>query len=425
MLARHTPDPADYLPYVEKSGDELSALAGSLTVGETYFLRQPEQFAALARTVLPERLARSDRPANLPLQVLSAGCASGEEAYSLAITLSEAGHPGAKITGLDVNPLALAKARTGQYTSWSMRAVPAPTQRRWFTQDGGHYLVNQGLRDAVEFRRQNLAGTDHAFWRPSFDVIFCRNVLMYFAPEKMAEAVRRLQSALLPGGYLFLGSAETLRGVSDDFGLCEAEGVFYYRLLDPAATPRVVPKSLPAQRGPSPQERESFGQVLDLVRAERFEAALGAIELIETPSSPPRTPWETEVMLVRAMLLTHSGDLSGASRDAHRLLGRGGDVAADAHAVLATCRESTADDRGALLHWKAAVNADPAFALGHLNIGRLNRLHGDLSGSNRSYDRAADLLILESERRVMLFGGGFDREALLSVCRTIAHGGRS
>ena len=424
--AGQAPTVSVYLDGLERSGEELSALAGVLTVGETYFLRQAEQFTVLTRTVLPDRLARPDRPAGVGPRLLSAGCASGEEPYSLAITLRDAGYPTAQIIGLDVNPQALAKARSGRYTSWSMRAVPPAVQRRWFDQEDRHYLVKPSLRESVEFRQQNLAAADPAFWRPRFDAIFCRNVLMYFAPNVMAQVVQRLADALLPGGYLFMGSAETLRGVCDDFELCETDGCFYYRLSDsprPAAV-RVVPRGLPARR-PSGPDRESFGQALELLRAERFAAALGVIELIDVPTVPPRTLWDTEVMLVRAMLLAHAGDLSGAGRDAHRLLGRGGAVAADAHGVLATCREADSDERGALLHWSAAVEADPGFALGHLHLGRLTRFNGDQVASNRCYDRAAQLLSSESERRVLLFGGGFDREALLSVCRTISRAGRS
>ncbi len=426
LLANGTGDVGHYLD-VLVTDEELAALASALTIGETYFLRQPEHFQVLTRTVLPERLARPDRPRSgadggpLGPRVLSAGCASGEEAYSLAITLAEAGHPSARITAIDVNPGALAKARAGRYTSWSMRVVPPSVQRRWLAQDGDHFVVNPQLRDAVDFRRRNLAMPDPTFWRPGFDAIFCRNVLMYFAPTVMAEVVRRFAAALMPGGYLFLGSAETLRGLSEEFELCETDGTFYYRLSDSPARPVAAA----GRRGPSGADRESFEEVLDLVRAERFGAALGVIERIEAPATPVRSPWDTEVALTRAVLLAHAGDLAGATRDAQRLLGRGGRIAADAHAVLATCRESDADERGALLHWRAAAQADPGFGIAHLHLGRLSRHTGDGVGADRAYERATGLLMTETERRVLLFGGGFDREALLSVCRTMSRGGRS
>ncbi|GAB6903762.1 hypothetical protein JCM9957A_68540 [Kineosporia succinea] len=422
--------------------DELAALASDLTVGETYFLRQPDQFRVLTHSVLPDRMSRPDRPLQpttespytrpLAPRVLSAGCASGEEAYSLAIALAEAGYPDARVTGIDVNPAALAKARAGRYTSWSMRAVPPLTQRHWFSTSDQHFSVVPKLLAAVDFRARNLAAPDPAFWRPTFDVIFCRNVLMYFSPTMMADVVHRLASALLPGGYLFLGSAETLRGLSEEFGLRETDGTFYYQLADPAAPapaptrPRV--RALPRPRpvpGPESLSAADFQQVLDLIRAERYGAALGAMERIPVPTSPPRTTRETEVVLVRAVLLTQSGDLAGAGRDAHRLLGQGVSVSADAHAVLATGREADSDPRGALLHWRAAADADPRFAIAHLQLGRLSRAGGDPRGAARAYDRAAELLPHETERRVLLFGGGFDRGALLSVCRTMSRGGAS
>ncbi|MCD5348827.1 CheR family methyltransferase [Kineosporia mesophila] len=404
--------------------DELAALASELTVGETYFLRQPDQFAVLTGTVLPDRMSRPDR-APIPARLLSAGCAGGEEAYSLAIALAEAGYEEAQITAIDVNPTALAKARAGRYTEWSMRAVPPAVQDRWFQTVGKHYEVDPNLRANLDFRAANLVDPDPGLWRPAFDAIFCRNVMMYFSPPVMAAVVRRLASALMPGGYLFLGSAETLRGVSEQFDLRETNGTFYYRLTESSSAhglsktgPRPVPSPPPAP------DRESLDRVLDLMRAERFGAALGVVEVIDVPTSPPGTPWETEVVLVRAILLSHAGDLTAAARDAHRLLGRGL-VSADAHAVLANCREADADNRGAVLHWRAAADADPRFALAHLHLGRLSRTTGDRSGAGRAYDRAVELLPSESDRRMLLFGGGFDRQALLSVCRTMSRDDRS
>ncbi|WP_285599434.1 CheR family methyltransferase [Kineosporia sp. NBRC 101731] len=408
--------------------DELAALASELTVGETYFLRQPDQFEVLAGTVLPDRMSRPDRPP-VPARLLSAGCSGGEEAYSLAITLAEAGYKDAQITAIDVNPTALAKARTGRYTEWSMRAVPPPVQRRWFQAVGKHYEVDPDLRAYLDFRPANLVDPDPGLWRPTFDAIFCRNVMMYFSPPTMSEVVRRLASALMPGGYLFLGSAETLRGVSEEFDLRETNGTFYYQLAESPNGQGLSPVEAiagprPGRSRPAEPDRESFDQVLDLMRAERFGAALGAIEVVDVPTSPPATPWETEVVLVRAILLSHAGDLTAATRDAHRLLGRGL-VSADAHAVLANCREADADTRGAVLHWRAAADADPRFALAHLHLGRLSRATGDRSGAGRAYDRAIDLLPSETDRRMLLFGGGFDRQALLSLCRTMSRHDRS
>src|SRR5579872_622609 len=190
---------------------ELSALAQELTVAETYFFRHREQFRAFAEIALPDRMrARAD---SRTLRLLSAGCASGEEAYSLAIVARETiADPIWQVTihGFDLNPEVLDKAAHGRYSAWSLRDAPAELQRKWFRADRREMVLQEAVRSAVHFQQADLACSDAALWPPrAYDVIFCRNVLMYFAREEMRAAVARMASALAPGGYLFLGHAET------------------------------------------------------------------------------------------------------------------------------------------------------------------------------------------------------------------------
>lgn len=131
---------------------------------------------------------------------------------------------------MDINPASLTRARSGRYTDWSLRSVPQATQERWFTINGEDVVVDPAIHAAVRFEQRNFAQDDPELWRPqSFDVVFCRNVIMYFRPEVMAEVVSRIAQSLIPGGYLFLGSAETLRGLSTEFDIRESQGTFYYQ----------------------------------------------------------------------------------------------------------------------------------------------------------------------------------------------------
>jgi chemotaxis protein methyltransferase CheR len=183
-----------------EASSELSALARELTVGETYFFRHVQQFNAFREVALPERL--SARAASRTLRVVSAGCASGEEPYSLAILLRERGlEPGyeATVLGLDLNPDALAKARSGLYSPWSLRETPPALQRRWFQAEGRDFRLVRPLRESVRFEQHNLVVDSPFLLAPSsVDVVFCRNVLMYFTPEQAAGVVERLARELAP-----------------------------------------------------------------------------------------------------------------------------------------------------------------------------------------------------------------------------------
>ena len=231
-----------YLSALRSSAEEageLDALARELTVGETYFFRHADQFKALSEVALRERLAT--RAATRSLRLLSAGCSSGEEAFSLAILLRERGiEPDFRVTiqGVDLNTDALSKAQRGLYSPWSLRETPAPVVERWFSQEGRDFRLARSIRDAVRFDQHNLILPAPALLpQAGFDVIFCRNVLMYFTPEHAAAIATQLARALAPGGYLFLGHAETLRGLSHAFELRNTHNTFYYQrlLTDPAS----------------------------------------------------------------------------------------------------------------------------------------------------------------------------------------------
>src|SRR3981081_829584 len=229
----------DYLLALEAqpANGEIHALARELTVGETYFFRNDEQFRALADVVLPERMRVHQAPK--VLRLLSAGCASGEEASSMAIVVRETiSDPSCEvlIKAVDLNPAALEKAGRARYSSWALRDTPPDFQHKWFRVDGREMILEETVRPAGEFTNGNLASDDPEIWQPAaYDAIFCRNVLMYFAPEQMRAVIARIAQSLAPGGFLFLGHAETLRGVSDAFHLRHTHGTFYYERKERSA----------------------------------------------------------------------------------------------------------------------------------------------------------------------------------------------
>lgn len=429
---------------------DVRALATHVTVGETYFFRHIEQLRAFAEVVLPARTAA--RGADKRLRVLSAGCASGEEVYSLAIitleTLPDRSWD-VSIRGVDINPASLDKARRGRYSPWALRGLAEDVKARWLDQVGKEFVVKAPLRERVEFGEANLAEDDPQLWREgTYDAIFCRNVLMYFSAMQMQAVIDRMSRALVPGGYLFLGHAETLRGISGDFHLRHTHDAFYYQRKEataggaPARSASLPPpapgvaaavdsadswiaailagaahapvEQAPAQHAPAdvPSRRAwDLGVALELLRKEQFAEALSIIE-----SLPPESGNDADVLLLHAVLLTLRGELARAEAACRRLLGVD-EFSAGAHYLLALCREGAGDRERATHHDQVAIYLDPAFAMPRLHLGLLARRTGDRMTARRELEQALVLLQREDASRVLLFGGGFTREALVTLCR--------
>ena len=207
---------AQYVQLLERqpeSGAEWRAVMPHLTNGESYFLRDRGQFSVLTSQILPQLVAA--RGAQKTLRLWSAGCSSGEEAYSLAAAALGAVPAGESwritVLGTDINDEKLQKARRGVYGAWSFRGVSAAWRERFFTPQGDSWSVNPCLRALTSFRTLNLRGEnypDAARGLGEWDLIFCRNVLIYFRPEAVAHTAARLAQSLRVGGFLFTGHTE-------------------------------------------------------------------------------------------------------------------------------------------------------------------------------------------------------------------------
>lgn len=452
-----------YLARLEQQADvqqELREIAQELTVGETYFFRHTDQFRAFSEVALPARIEA--RAMSRQLRLLSAGCSSGEEAYTLSILtrerLKDAEPPfEVLIRGIDLNPKVIERARTASYSVWALRETPESIQKQHFTVSGRDYILARAIRDSVVFEERNLLSEE--FGAPeSLDVIFCRNVLMYFTPEGAQSVVQRFARALAPGGFLFLGHAENLRGLSLDFELRHTHSTFYYQRKPCAGkTPRAS-ESVRGQAGaerfaappraalamdwtstwletvqrssdrirvltgqgvestqsaagtPPPTARVELRRALELLSEERFGEAL---ETLPRPNSSN----DADAVLLRAALLTHCGRLPEAEAACAELLAIDG-MNAGAHYLRALCRELNADNQTAVEYHQIACYLDPSFAMPHLHWGLIARRTGDRDTALRELTQAVLLLRREDASRLLLFGGGFGREGLISLCQS-------
>ena len=215
---------------------DLEILAGSLTTGETHFLRDTCAFEFLESTLLPGLIA-AKRGGDQRLRIWSAGCATGEEPYSLAILLHRLipDLTGWHITilGTDINPKVLAKAAAGIYSEWSFRDTPAWVKPLYFTaRSGGRYEIQPWLKRMVGFAYLNLADDIY----PSvlnntnaMDLIVCRNVLLYFKPDSISPVVKRFHRALAHDGQLVLGAVEASQMTFTEFTPLSVPGMALYR----------------------------------------------------------------------------------------------------------------------------------------------------------------------------------------------------
>jgi chemotaxis protein methyltransferase CheR len=219
----------EYLRFHPERDAELDRLPALVTNNETYFFRETRQFDLLIEHVLPER--RAVAPSR-PLRLLSAGCSSGEEPYSLAIALHDAGLPLAgktwEIDACDLNPERITRAREAVYDETSLRACDAETRQRYFTVEGGRFRLKDRYRAGLRFFQSNLLAPGFTLERP-YDVILCRNLLIYFCDSAFESLIGRFARALAPGGYLFLGHSESLFDRASEFVPVVVGGSVVYR----------------------------------------------------------------------------------------------------------------------------------------------------------------------------------------------------
>jgi chemotaxis protein methyltransferase CheR len=389
---------------VQTAADVREVLVDDLTVGESYFFREPRQLELVRKTLV----AQAEDPARggRPLRVWSAGCASGEEPYSLAILLREANIArGAFVLGTDVAVGRLAAARRARYTRWALRGVSDERIAKYFEHQGKRFVLDPDVRRMVDFRTLNLVSDElptPAGDVANMDVILCRNVLIYMDLPTVAIVSARLLSALAPEGWLFLGASDPpLASLVDCDAVSSSEGIAYRRggvratepvaavrlptPPRPVATPPVIVETPPIA-APAPVLRDDFGaRALAAYRAGAYESAVtlarAAIDARDTEADA--------VVLVRALSnlgrMSDAAEACSAALERHRtspelaylyslILLHGGHF----HAAATAARR--------------ALYLDRSFVLAYLALGEAFARAGNAGRARRAFRNAVDLL---------------------------------
>lgn len=467
--------PQRYVDALDGDSREWGHLAALLTVPESYFFRHADHLSALVDVAIPERMAA--HPHDRTLRIMSVGCAGGEEPYTLSMTALQQQELlygwNVRIHACDLNPDVLRHAERGIYTSWALRATSPVCRQRYFEPVGRRYRIRDEVRRSVQFEHCNVLHLFRPELSETFDIVFFRNVLIYFSAEAIRAAVNAVAHLLAPGGYLFLGPAETLRGVSEDFVLCHTHEAFYYRrkhaigafepwaplsfpgsrtaaadLMTVGTMTDVPPSPLldsemtavwmeeiersservrelhaghrairprPAETSPHVQRRlnrtEEIQSLAALFSAEQYGDVIAGVDAISAELR--RDP---DVCLLLALAHLNRHDIVAAEAACRALLDMDS-LNSSGHYVLALCREQSRDPEGAAEHNRIAIYLDASFAMPHLHLALLARRQGDTRSARRSFEHANLLLARESPSRILMFGGGFTREALCDLCR--------
>jgi chemotaxis protein methyltransferase CheR len=233
----HLNDFRDYyrfIRYDKNTEQELSAIMDILTVNETYFFREQNQLKAFSEEILEELKATNND--GKKLRIWSAGCSSGEEPYTISMLINEKGNFNGwdiEICGSDINQRVLQAARKGVYKKNSFRTTEPYYIKKYFTEEDGSFQINDNVKRHVNFSYLNLLDPFKTRFLGNMDVIFCRNVLIYFDNASRRRVIENFYNRLVDGGYLLLGHAESLINISTAFHLKHLKNDMVYQKPHP------------------------------------------------------------------------------------------------------------------------------------------------------------------------------------------------
>jgi chemotaxis protein methyltransferase CheR len=405
--------------------DQIEVLASYLTVGETYFYRDGRSFETMESQILPE-LINSRQTAHKHLRVWSVGCSTGEEPYSIAILLNKviADLKDWSITVLatDINPCSIRKALVGVYKEWSFRDTPIWVKEKYFrkTKDGLYEIIPQ-IKEMVRFSYLNLMEDSY----PSFinntnamDIIFCRNVLMYFSEEQKRQVIQKLYGSLMDGGWLIVSSSETSQVYFSEFATVMFPGVTLYKKDSQLShranirieTPYIVPQvlvdpnpevSLPIQTDILPkiqdltfntkQTQKSpetlYDEALAFYNDGDYRNAEKKLAVLYSSKSEP----DEKVLALLIQAFVNQGKLAEASEWCEKAIAKD-KLNPNIYYLHAIILEEQGKTEEAVISLKKTIYLDQKYVLAHFLLGNITIQQGNLKKSNKHYENALSIL---------------------------------
>ncbi len=430
----------------ELSADQVQRLAWHLTIGETYFLRGGQTFGVLEREVLPEFLL-ARKSGERQLRLWSAGCAGGEEPYSLAITVSrlvpDLSNWNMTILATDINTRALQKATEGVYSNWSFRDTPDWLRPQFFAKTAsGDWAIRPEIKRRVTFSYLNLAADPYpslATNTNAMDIIFCRNVLMYFSADTMRRVVGRLHDALRDGGCLFVAPSEASHEFFPQFERVASQGEIYYRKNGVGAphgqhgTPRAAPsdvrggRAIAAAAGPAtvPVKRAPAWRPAKPAQGPDKPAprpAPHAKPARPQPASKDRAPAARAAgpaaLAAGARRAANEGRLSEALQDCEQAIAAD-KLSADYRYLQATILGELDREDDAVKALNSTLYLDPRFVLAHFLYGNIARRRSRATEAESHFRTTLSLLEELSPDDVLPESEGMTAGKLAEIVKSI------
>jgi len=440
------------------SQEQLETLARSLTIGETYFFRDPQSYQALEKHLLPE-LISTRRQGGKCLRIWSAGCSSGEEPYSIAILLSrlipDLDSWNIMLLATDINPGALERGRQGVYSKWSFRDAPPWLMDYFRKRTDGRFEIAPRIRKMVQFNYLNLAEDSYPSLVNStnaIDIIFCRNVMLYFEPAMITSVIAKLHKALLDGGWLFVSPTEVGHRTFAGFASRRFPGALAFRKGNLAGEktelwpcPLELP-SLTAGAATAPVLTDSPAHPLDLPEIPAPAYGTATPDRNSGDEPPAQDGYQA------ALALYNEGRYEPAAARARGFLAAGQDnvnalellaktyanlgnfaqarqcceeaIAADRlrvhnHYLLAIILEEQGELEEAAAAHKRALYIDHDFLLAYFALGNLQRRAGNQKESRRFFANALRLLEKRDPHEVLPEAAGMTAGRLAEIIRAM------
>lgn len=425
-----------YYDYICKNMEyrqELQKLLQLLTVGETFFFRYNAHFDAFIQTVLPQIISSARKK----IRIWSAGCSTGEEPYSLAMAIMETiphwETLDIKIIATDINNRSLSRAREGVYNAWKVRVTEKNYLTKYFKRIGESYVVKNEVKSLVAFSYLNLQATPLSAGE-TFDVIFCRNVMIYFTTATTKNVVESFSASLKQGGYLFLGHSETLANVSSKFERHLHEGGFYYRKkaelpqipvvapVKSVTNPKVVRPPTPAASAVAVSPAPSVSkQMLDPdLLFDRGASLLHQGKLTEASATFEKLllikPDHAGAILNVGQIHLFSGRIDNALDCCNRAIVLD-DLLQDSYFLRGLLYEMREKEREALDEYRKAILLKMDFVMPHYQLGKLCFRSGDHKTGLRELKNSLKILEKVQREAIIPFSGGLSREVFIGQLR--------
>jgi chemotaxis protein methyltransferase CheR len=431
----------------------IETLASHLTVGETYFFREQQSFQALKEHVLPE-LIRKRRGVDRHLRIWSAGCCTGEEAYSIAIllrqVLSDFKDWQITILGTDINARFLNKAVGGLYNEWSFRGVPPELKERCFAKKPhGRFEVQPEIKRMATFSYLNLVEDSYPSLlnnTNAMDIIFCRNVLMYFLSERAKQVIRRFHLSLTDGGWLIVSPSETSHVLYSQFATVNFPGTIFYKKdrhkvsgeafygepntlvesalsssFESAPEPKIpiadLAEKFAVSDVPEPKmleeaEQSPYAKSLDFYGQGFYEEAA---QMLSTLLS--QNPGDFKAMALLVRVYANQGKLTDANLWCEKVL-RADKMNPACHVLQATILQEQGAIPEAIRALQRALYLDQNLVLAHFALGNITRQQGKTRDATKHFENARMLLSSYSPDEPLPEAEGITAGRLMEIIRS-------